>query len=78
MNKGSTIILILAFLIIIATIAGIYGSIQLIIWLLYVTLFYPLHMLISLTVTALLVYIIYRIRTRLPKDSFVYSRKQIK
>jgi hypothetical protein len=74
MNKGSTIILILLILIIIAAVAGMYGFIQLIVWLLYVTFFYPLHMLISLTIAALSVYIIYHIKTRLPKNLFVYLR----
>lgn len=67
-------ILILSILLIIAAVAGMYGFIQLIVWLLYITFFYPLHMLVSLTITALSVYIIYRIRIRLPKNLFVYLR----
>tara|TARA_B110000902_G_scaffold158028_1_gene181212 strand:- start:779 stop:1084 length:306 start_codon:yes stop_codon:yes gene_type:complete len=67
-------VLILSILIIIAAVAGMYGFIQLIVWLLYITFFYPLHMLVSLTITALSVYIIYRIRIRLPKNLFVYLR----
>ena len=67
-------VLILSILTIITAVAGMYGFIQLMVWLLYITFFYPLHMLISLTITALSVYIIYRIKTRLPHKLFVYLR----
>lgn len=64
-SSQSPIIIILVILILIAAVAGVYGIIQLGIWVLYVIFFYPLHMLIALSITAISIYAINRIKIRL-------------